>query len=343
MKRRRFISGATVAAGGLLVPAGLQAHEPGANTDAAAFAQPPFLKAGDTIAITCPAGFITMEEVQPAIRTMESWGFTVRLGNTVGRRYFSFGGTDEERAHDLQILLDDSSVKAIMCARGGYGVTRILDRLSLTRLKERPKWIIGFSDITALHVHLARVAPMASIHSKMCNSFPADRDAAEPVVQDSILSIRQTLTGTKMRYSCTPDELNRTGVGQGILVGGNLSMLNHLMGTPSEINTYGRILFLEETGEYPYSIDRMFVNLRRAGKLSNLAGLIIGGFKMKPDDPGEEFGRTLYDIVREKTAPYKYPVCFNFPAGHQKHNVALKCGARHVLTVRKDAVELAEV
>lgn len=342
MKRRGFLTGATAAAGSLLLPAGIHAHEPAINTDASAFAQPPFLKAGDTVAITCPAGFITLEEVQPAVRTMESWGFKVRLGNTVGKRDFSFGGTDDERVRDLQILLDDSSVKAIMCARGGYGVTRILDRLSLTRLKERPKWIIGFSDITALHLHLARFAPMAGIHSKMCNSFPVNWETAEIPVQDSILSIRQALTGTKMRYACTPDEFNRTGVGTGILVGGNLSMICHLMGTPSEINTHGRILFLEETGEYPYSVDRMFVNLRRAGKLSDLAGLIIGGFRMKPDDPGEEFGRTLYDIVREKTAPYKYPVCFNFPVGHQKLNLALKCGGRHVLTVRKDVVELAE-
>jgi muramoyltetrapeptide carboxypeptidase len=342
MKRRGFISGAAAAAGSVLLSSDAQGLGISAGADRTVFAQPPFLKAGDTIAITCPAGFITAEELQPAIRTMESWGFKVRLGNTVGKRDFSFGGTDEERARDLQILFDDPSVKAIMCARGGYGVTRILDRLSFTRMKERPKWIIGFSDITALHVHLSRFAPMASIHSKMCNSFPADWASAEPLVQESILSIRQALTGTKLRYTCTPDELNRTGVGEGILVGGNLSMLSHLMGTPSELHTYGRILFLEETGEYPYSIDRMFVNLRRAGKLSDLAGLIIGGFRMKPDDPGEEFGRTLYDIVREKTAPFKYPVCFGFPTGHQKHNVALKCGARYVLTVRKDTVELAE-
>jgi muramoyltetrapeptide carboxypeptidase len=244
---------------------------------------------------------------------------------------------------DLQVMLDDASVKAIMCARGGYGVTRIIDRLSLTRLKDRPKWIIGFSDITALHLHLARFAPIASIHSKMCNSFPADWSAAEPLVQESILSIRHALTGNKSRYPVPADPFNRPGVGEGILVGGNLSIVNHLMGTPSEIDTRGKILFLEETGEYPYSIDRMFVHLKRAGKLSSLAGLVIGGFRLKPDDPGEEFGRTLYDIVLDKTAPYKYPVCFSFPAGHQKHNVALKCGVRHLLTVRKDDAELAEV
>lgn len=342
MHRRHFLTGAAAAAGSAIA-APLATHAADGLLEAPTYASPPALKAGDTIAITCPAGFITVQEVQPAVRIMEGWGFKVRLGQTVGKKDFSFGGTDEERARDLQILMDDSSVKAIMCARGGYGVSRILDRLNFTRLRERPKWIIGFSDITALHIHLARFAPMASIHSKMCNSFPENWDSADPLVQESIQSIRRALTGTKMTYSTTPDELNRTGVGTGTLVGGNLSIIHTLMGTPSEIHTPGRILFLEETGEYLYSLDRMLVNLRRAGKLSNLAGLIVGGFRIKPDDPGEEFGRTLYDIVLEKTEPYKYPVCFNFPIGHQKFNLALKCGSRHTLTVRRDSVELAEV
>jgi muramoyltetrapeptide carboxypeptidase len=305
--------------------------------------RPAYLKPGDTIAITCPAGFIGFEEIQPAVKLIESWGFRVRVGNTVGKKDFTFGGTDEERSRDLQILMDDPGVKAIMCARGGYGVSRIIDRLSFTRMRERPKWIIGFSDITALHIHLNRHLAVVSLHSKMCNSFPDVWDTAEPVVQETILSIRDALTGTKMKYEVTPDELNRTGIGEGILIGGNLSIIQNLMGTSSEINTNGRILFLEEVGEYLYSLDRMFVNLKRAGKLSGLKGLIIGGFnKIKADDPGEEFGRTVYDIVREKVENYKYPVCFNFPVGHQKNNFALKCGAMHVLTVRKDTVELVE-
>jgi len=230
-----------------------------------------------------------------------------------------------------------------MCARGGYGVARIIDKISFTRLRERPKWIIGFSDITALHLHINRNFPMVSLHSKMCNSFPDNWDTAEPIVQETILSIRDALTGTKMKYSVTPDELNRTGIGEGLLIGGNLSIIQNLMGTSSEIATGGKILFLEEVGEYLYSLDRMFMNLKRAGKLSGLKGLIIGGFnKIKTDDPGEEFGKTVYDIVMEKVEKYKYPVCFNFPVGHQKNNYALKCGALHMLTVRKDTVELVE-
>ena len=340
MKRKEFISGAAMLAGSAL----MAGKSLGATQNSEAeMVRPAYLKTGDTIAITCPAGFITLEDIQPAVKQMESWGFKIRLGNTVGKRDFTFGGTDEERAKDLQILLDDPNVKAIMCARGGYGVARIIDKISFTRLRERPKWIIGFSDITALHLHINRNFSLVSLHSKMCNSFPDNWDTAEPIVQETILSIRDALTGTKMKYSVTPDELNRTGIGEGSLIGGNLSIIQNLMGTSSEIATNGKILFLEEVGEYLYSLDRMFMNLKRAGKLSGLKGLIIGGFnKIKTDDPGEEFGKTVYDIVMEKVENYKYPVCFNFPVGHQKNNYALKCGALHLLTVRKDTVELVE-
>ena len=304
---------------------------------------PPYLKAGDKIAITCPAGWISLEEIQPAISQIESWGLVVRVGMTVGKRDFSFGGTDEERAMDMQILLDDHSVKAIMCARGGYGVNRILDRLNFTRFKEKPKWIIGFSDITALHLHLEKNLKVASVHSKMCNSFPDIWATAEPIVQETILSIQKVLTGTSMKYAAVPQEQNRTGIGSGLLVGGNLSIIISMMGTKTEINTDGKILFLEEVGEYMYSLDRMLMNLKRSGKLDKLKGLIMGGVKVKPDDPGEEFGRTLYDIIFEKVSGYTYPVCFGFPVGHQKDNFALKYGMPHMLTVRKDVVELVEL
>jgi muramoyltetrapeptide carboxypeptidase len=303
---------------------------------------PPYLKPGDKVAITSPAGYITPEDIQPARQMLESWGLVVRIGSTIGKRDFTFGGTDEERLKDLQLLMDDHSVKAILCARGGYGVNRLLDKLNFTRFKMQPKWVIGFSDITALHLHLLRNCNVASIHSKMCNSFPKDWDAAEPVVQDSIMSIKKALDGTKMKYSVLPHEKNRTGIGEGLLAGGNLSIIISMMGTRSEINTDGRILFLEEVGEYLYSLDRMLMTLKRAGKLSKLKGLVIGGFnKIKTDDPGEEFGRDLYEIVLSKVAEYKYPVCFGFPVGHQKDNFALRHGGNHLLTVRKDSVELS--
>lgn len=335
MKRQEFLS---------LVPAltSLSFADGSINDTGPTVVVPPYLKKGDKIAITCPAGWISLEEIQPAIQQMESWGLVVRVGMTVGKKDFSFGGTDEERAKDMQILLDDHSVRAIMCARGGYGVSRMMDKLNYTKFKEKPKWLIGFSDITAFHLHLERNYHIASIHSKMCNSFPLDFAIAEPIVQQSILSIKSALTGTSMKYAVVPQDQNRTGIASGILVGGNLSIIISMLGSKSELNTDEKILFLEEAGEYMYSIDRMLMTLKRAGKLDKLKGLIIGGFKVKPDDPGEEFGRTLYDVMYEKVSAYKYPVCFGFPVGHQKDNPAIKHGMKHMLTVRKDGVELVE-
>lgn len=307
-----------------------------------AFRIPPYLKRGDTIGITCPAGFITPEAVRPAVQLMESWGFRIRLGETVGRRDFSFGGTDADRLQDLQQLLDDPSIKAIMCARGGYGAVRLIDQLNFSRFADRPKWIIGFSDITVLHCHLSRNYQVASIHSKMCNSFPDNWSTADPVQADTILSIRKALLGEKMEYRAMPSAFNRPGAAEGILVGGNLKTIESLAGSASDLSTEGKILFVEDTGEYMYSIDRMFWNLRRSGKLDKLKALVVGGFKVKPDDPGEEFGRALQDVVLEKLRGTDYPVCFDFPVGHQRANFALKCGVKHRLRISSDGVTLTE-
>ncbi|PWT99615.1 MAG: LD-carboxypeptidase, partial [Bacteroidetes bacterium] len=243
---------------------------------------PPYLKRGDTIGIACTAGFIMPEEIKPSVDLMTSWGFKVKVGNTIGKKDFSFGGTDLERTQDFQQLIDDPNVKAIMCARGGYGSVRIIDQINFNPLKEKPKWIIGFSDITVMHCHLNRNFNLASIHSKMCNSFPDVFDVAEPIVQDTIMSIKYALTGVKMKYTAPPNEKNRTGIVEGTIVGGNLKTIETLSGTKSDIKTADQILFLEDTGEYLYSIDRMFWNLKRTGKLAKLKGLIIGGFKIKP-------------------------------------------------------------
>jgi muramoyltetrapeptide carboxypeptidase len=308
------------------------------------FTVPRYLQRGDTIGITCPAGFYSVDKIQPSILQMQNWGMKIRLGDTVGKKDGSFGGTDEERKKDMQKMLDDPDIKAIMCARGGYGITRIIDQLDFSKFKIKPKWIVGFSDITALLVHIDKNYQIASIHSKMCNSFPDVWETAEPVVQETIESIRRVLTGSKMVYSALPQANNRNGVAEGTLIGGNLSVIQNLMGTKSEINTDGKILFLEEVGEYLYSLDRMLTNLKRAGKLNKLKALVVGGFnKIKPDDPGEEFGRSLYQIVMEKVEGTSYPICFDFPVGHQKNNFALKCGVKHLFTVRNDVVELKEI
>jgi muramoyltetrapeptide carboxypeptidase len=303
---------------------------------------PPYLQPGDKIGITCPAGSITLKEIGPAMQQIESWGYTVRVGDTVGKKDYTFGGTDTERAADLQQMMDDPSLKAILCARGGYGAVHIIDRLDFSGLSAHPKWIIGFSDITVIHCHLHRHLNMGSIHSKMCNSFPDDWAKAEPVQMETILSIRQALSGAKMSYSAVPHPCNRAGTAEGQLVGGNLKTLETLAGSSSDIGTAGKILFVEDTGEYLYSIDRMFWNLGRTGKLAGLKGLVVGGFKIRPDDPGEDFGRTLYDIVLERVKEYDFPVCFDFPVGHQKNNYALKYSMRHRLEVGEGKATLEE-
>jgi muramoyltetrapeptide carboxypeptidase len=342
MKRKRFLG--SLLGSPLLSAAAFKInHQPqnAPQTDLA-WRIPPYLKPGDTIGITCPAGFMTLEEIQPAVQTMKSWGFNLRIGTTVGKREFTFGGTDEERLSDFQQMLNDRSIQAIMCARGGYGSVRIIDMLDWKHFVENPKWIIGFSDITVIHAELNHQFHIASIHSKMCNSFPQDAALAEKGQWDSILSIRSALTGKPIDYPIVFDPANRVGAGTGILAGGNLKTIESLAGSASDLITDGTILFLEDTGEYLYSIDRMFYNLERTGKLKNINGLLIGSIHVKPDDPGDEFGRSIYNIVLDHVAEYKYPVCFNFPVGHVKTNYALKCGVKHELIIDSKSVIFRE-
>ncbi len=307
------------------------------------FAIPAYLQPGDTIGITSPAGYISIAEIQPAVQLLKEWGFNVAIGSTIGKRNFTFGGTDAERLTDLQQMLDDINIKAILCARGGYGAIRIIDELKWNAFVKQPKWVIGFSDITVLHAHINSKLHIASIHSKMCNSFPDVWTAADEDQKATIISIKQALTGMPMRYITVPHEANRLGTVEGILVGGNLKTIETLAASPSDLNTTGKILFVEDTGEYLYSIDRMFWNLKRSGKLDQLAGLVVGGFKEKKDTGGDEFGKNLQEIVLEKTAGYNYPVCFNFPVGHQKNNYALKCGVVHELQVSEVEVYLKQL
>ena len=340
MKRKSFIQSSVGAVTASFLPALPKIK---ASEDETLFVSPPALKTGDIIGITSPAGYITSLELQSAIKKMESWGYKIKIGETIDKRDFTFGGTDEERAKDLQQMLDDPKIKAIMCARGGYGAVRIVDKLNWEKFKLKPKWVIGFSDLTVLHSHLNKNLGIASIHSKMCNSFPDDWSLAEPIQIETIESIQQALSGIKMKYAAAPNLQNKSGIGEGVLIGGNLKTLETLAGTRSDINTAGKILFVEDTGEYMYSVDRMFWNLKRTGKLSQLKGLIVGGFKIKVDADADDFGRTLQDVVLEKIKAYKYPVCFDFPVGHQKNNYALKCGVKHRLSISATEAILKEI
>ncbi len=329
MERKKFISSTILALGSVKA----LADSFSVNLEDSKKAKiPPYLKKGDSIGITSAAGFITLADCTDAINTMQAWGYQIKNGNSIGKKYFGFGGTDEERLADLQLMLDDENIKAIMIARGGYGLIHIVDKLNFTKFIKKPKWIIGFSDVTVLHSHINKNLGIATLHSKMCNSFvkPA---LAEPVQLETIDSIRKCLIGEKMTYKIPINISNKIGNAKGTLVGGNLKTLESLAASKSDINTDNKILFVEDTGEYLYSIDRMFYNLKRSGKLNKLAGLIVGGFKIKKEDVGEEFGKTIEEIVLEKVSTFKYPVCFDFPVGHQKNNFALKCGVEHVLDV----------
>jgi len=298
---------------------------------------PPHLQPGDTIAIVCPAGFMEPAKAQTCIGTLRNWGYEVRIGNTMkggSENYFS--GTDEERLADLQHALDDPSVKAILCGRGGYGLSRIIDRIDLSTFKEEPKWIIGFSDVTVLHAHIHSNYKTATLHAPMAGAFN-DGGADGEFVR----SLRDALEGRKGRYVCEAHPLNRKGEAVGPLVGGNLSILAHLSGTPSEIKTKGKILFLEDIGEYLYNIDRMLYQLKRNGRLDRLAGLIIGGFTDLKDTT-RPFGKDVYEIIHDIVGEYDYPVCFGFPVSHGKENYALKHGVGYKLKVSKHKVTLEE-
>jgi muramoyltetrapeptide carboxypeptidase len=298
---------------------------------------PPYLQKGDTIGLVCPAGYMAVERVSECIRILnEEWGFTTKVGNTIGKQFNYFSGTDEERLADFQQMLDDDGVKAVFCARGGYGISRIVDRINFSGFKKKPKWIIGFSDVTVLHSHIYRNYYIATLHAPMASAFNDDGYKTE-----FVQSLKNALEGKKIKYNCPPHEFNRKGEGIGELVGGNLSLLVHLVGTDSDLKTKGRILFIEDTGEYLYNIDRMMRQLQRSGKLDKLAGLIVGGFTdMK--DTERPYGQTVYEIIRDVVQEYKYPICFGFPVSHEKENYALKIGAGYKLKVGKSKVILEE-
>jgi muramoyltetrapeptide carboxypeptidase len=279
--------------------------------------QPPYLKKGDKIAITCPAKKLP-NPMTDAIALLQSWGLEVVLGDTVNASFHQFAGDDDQRAADMQRFIDDASIKAIIAARGGYGTVRMIDKVDFSRFAQNPKWLIGFSDITLLHTHLFTNYGTQTIHGQMPVNIP---DASK----HSIDTLRRALFGEELSYEFTTHNINKPGEAEGIIVGGNLSLLVASAGSVSDLDYTRKILFIEDVGEYLYAVDRMLRMLDRAGKLKNLAGLVVGGFTdIKDNDI--PFGQTVPQIVMDIVENYDYPVCFDFPAGHIPDNNSLVLG-----------------
>ncbi len=290
------------------------------------YTEPQALKRGDKIAICCPAKSLP-GNIDTAIAMLESWGLEVICGESVGAKFHQFAGDDALRARDLQRFLDDAEIKAVIAARGGYGTIRIIDDLDFRGFVAHPKWIVGFSDITVLHSHIHRQYGIQTIHGQMPLNVP---DATKP----SLESLRRALFGEPLSYSFDSKPRNIYGQAEGILIGGNLTLLLMMQGSASEMDFNDKILFIEDVGEYYYSIDRMLRSLDRAGKLAQLKGLIVGGFTgMKDNDI--PFGESIEDIVLNIAGKYGYPICFDFPAGHLDNNFALKLGGRVSVTSTK--------
>lgn len=298
---------------------------------------PPYLKKGDTIGLTCPAGYMPLEKAQTCIETLQEWGFNVKIGKTlysVSDNYFS--GTDLERLADFQSLMDDVNVQAILCARGGYGCSRIIDQLDFTIFSVHPKWIIGFSDVTVFHSHIPARYQIATLHAPMAGAFNGGGANNE-----FVLSLKNALLGYRAGYSVPAHHLNRQGEAWGELIGGNLCLLAHLAGTSSDLNWKDKIVFIEDIGEQIYNVDRMLLQLKRLGKLDGLAALVVGGFS-DTKDTERPFGKEVYEVIKEAVQEYSYPICFGFPVSHEKENYALKVGARFKLSVSEELVVLEE-
>ncbi|QIX61191.1 LD-carboxypeptidase [Hymenobacter sp. BT18] len=293
------------------------------------------LRSGDQVAIVCTARKASHEELAAAVATLEGWGLRVVLGESTNVAHHQFGGDDALRRRDLQQQLDNPAIQAIFVARGGYGTPRIIDQIDFSRFGDSPKWLAGFSDITTLNCHLLRLG-YQSIHGVMPLLFHQEGGA------ESLDSLRRSLFGEVLPYALPAHPLNQLGEATGELVGGNLSLLQTLTGTASDVTTAGRILFLEDIDEYLYAIDRMLVHLDRTGKLRNLAGLLVGHFT-NPQDNTTPYGQTPNEIIQQYAAKYGFPVAHGFPVGHEAHNLALIVGREARLTVSAEGARVAYV
>jgi len=290
-------------------------------------ALPPFLNQNDKVCLLSTARKVSEMELKPAIEILKSWGVEVILGKKLFEVENQFAGTDEMRLSDLQNAMNDPEIKAIFCARGGYGTPRIIDSLNWNQFKKYPKWIVGFSDVTAL-LNAAQNEGVCSLHAAMLLFFD------KPEYQLSISTLKQTLFGKNVTISSSPNTLNKKGIAKGILVGGNLSLIVNSIGTPTAFQPEGKILFLEDIDEYLYHIDRMILHLKRAGLFSKLAGLVIGHFSDMKDNT-IPFGETAYQIIARNVAEFDFPVAFGFQIGHDVQNMPVVVGAHYILDVNE--------
>lgn len=294
--------------------------------------QPPYLKAGDTVAIVAPSGILKNRtaEIEKSKALLKSWGLNVVVGKHVFKQNNHFAGTDEQRCEDFQNALDNPKISAIWCARGGYGAVRILDKLDYTQFKQNPKWLIGYSDITALHSQMHNLG-YESIHAMMCTSLQND----PATIKETVKTFKDAIFGNTLSYSLKNSQYNKMGVAKGKLVGGNLTLLLTVLGSNTSINTDGKILFIEEIGEYKYHIDRILQSLKRAGYFTNCKGVIVGDMtKIKSNTT--PWGTSVEQLIIDALSEYDFPIAFNMPAGHEKDNRALILGRTVQLSVNND-------
>ena len=296
--------------------------------------QPSTLKKGDKIGLIAPAGKIDKQKIITAQKVLETLGYEVILGKHVFDEHHIFAGTDKDRAADFQFMIDHEEIKAIICARGGYGCIRIIDKLTFDGLEKHPKLIIGFSDISIIHARLNHLH-FGSLHATMPINF------TENIADSSSLQkLADYLEGKLTNYQIPTHQLNRTGACEAELVGGNLSVICSLNATNYELNTQNKILFIEDLNEDLYHLDRLMLSLKLSGKLDHLEALIVGGMSDMKD--GETpFGKTAYEIIKEAVQDYKYPLVFNFPAGHIDENWPLPLGKKVRLDVKEKDVKLS--
>jgi muramoyltetrapeptide carboxypeptidase len=292
---------------------------------------PPYLKKGDTVAIVCTARKFFPEEAKPAIDLLESWGLKVKLGKTIGLDSCQLGGSDAERAADFQDQLDNDNVKAIWCARGGYGTVRIIDKIDFSKFKKHPKWVMGFSDVTVLHSHI-NTLNVATLHSIMPFTVPK---APEEVKQ----TFKNALFGIKNSYTIPSKSYDKKGVAKGELVGGNLSIIYSLLGSKSSIDTKDKILFIEDLDEYLYHVDRMLQNIKRNDYFKNVKGIIVGSMRDMHDND-IPFGQNEVQLITEISNELNIPIAFEFCAGHQKDNRTLVLGSQVSFEVNDTEIKL---